>query len=155
MDERGYGSAIASAIVVLVLLISISIITGVLENTYDKTRASQNVNSQQNVNASQTDIKIENAIYHPPPENYLEITTKNTGSTVLSVSKTNLIVNGNLLAEENIEKRTISEDENTNIWIPKENFTLTTENIFPEEPSRVKVVVEYGISDYTENITSG
>lgn len=154
MDEKGYGSAIAAAVVMLVLLISISMLTGVLENSYDKVKASQAEKNQQTANATQTDIKIENATYYSS-ENYLETITKNIGSTVLETSKIDLLVEGEPIEEENIENKIVSGDSNTSVWLPEENLTLITENIFPEKPTRIKIVAEYGISDYTEKIAPG
>ncbi len=153
MEERGYGAPIALGIVVLALLASVTILVDVLDRVYDQLAVAQEKRDERVVNRIQTDIEIENVV-HSSVENNLVVVVRNTGSVELDASKTDLLVDGKLIVEENLRSRTV-DGLQTSVWLPDENLTITTENIFPTPPNAVKVVTEYGISDSTTEITLG
>lgn len=155
LDEKGYGSIIGTAAIVLILLITLGIFAASLENSYDQISTVKAERNVQMVNKIQTDVEIDNVAYVSSENENLWVVLRNTGSTELDKLKTNLIVDGTLVPEENIKYRMVDGDIDTDIWLPEENMVIETENIksiFGTSVDRVKVVTELGISDYMENI---
>lgn len=152
-DKKGYGSIVGTAALVLALLFSIGIFVTSFEKTYDEFTEVRKKNSTEMVNQIQTDVEIDNVVLENKNDN-LRIDVINTGSTELEKLKTDLIVNGTLVPAENI-RMWVGGSLETDLWLPKENLRMVTDNIISiieSSPSRVKVVSEHGISDYTENI---
>jgi archaellum component FlaF (FlaF/FlaG flagellin family) len=92
----------------------------------------------------QTDVNITSCATTPASDYDLNITLKNTGSTVLKTSDFNILING-----------TNQEFTCTKSYLYPENKTYFNVYDLPGEGSRrLKVVSDNGISDYHEYIIS-
>lgn len=155
MDESGFGAQIAIGVLALVLIISVSIFVYSVEDVYDKLVYAKQGNNDRISKRVQTDVVIENGWWDQRVDN-LRVLVRNSGSTVLNISEVNLLVdNWGVIRKENIASKSVDGigTDNTKIWAPEENLVILTENIFPTRPERVKIVTEYGISDYFTNIS--
>ncbi len=149
VDEKGYGSIIGTAALVLALLFSLSVFASSFEKSYDQYTNARNEQNTKMIFKVQTDLRIENVKSNG---DNLVVTVKNTGSTQLNKVYTDLIIDGTFYPKDNI-KKIVDNNQDTKIWFPGENLELTTDNIFNfvnTAASRVKVVSEYGISDYED-----
>jgi flagellar protein FlaF len=77
----------------------------------------------------------------------LTVAVNNTGASQLSVSDTDLLVDGRYEGRWN-ESVVAGDDPDTDLWLAGEQLTITVE--LPEQPDRVKVVAETGVSDTAE-----
>ncbi len=150
MDEKGYGPEIASAIVLLAILFSMGLLTSSWESTFDLFNSARKDRNKRFVNEVQTDLRVENVVYYQADED-MEIIAKNTGSIELDSSKIDVFVDGDLISKENIENRLV-DGSRSDVWIPEDNLVIITENVFPTTPNRVKLVSEFGISDYSTDV---
>lgn len=153
MDEKGYGSIVGTAALVLALLFSFTVFANSFEKTYDQFNEVRDEQNARMVNEIQTDVRIDNVINI---DNDLRIIVKNTGSTELNRLNTDLLINGSLYPEENMVKK-VDNNFETNIWLPGENLEIRTDNVkkFVKTANRVKVISEFGVSDYEEEIIGG
>lgn len=159
MDESGFGAQVAAGILILVLLISAIIVVYSFKSVREQLMSAWQDKGDRISDTAQTDITIENAKYDNTDDN-LRVITKNTGSTVLDVSQVNLVVpdnvttfTGSVVPEDNIKTKTIN-GENTDVWIPEKDLVIVTDdNIIENVPQRIKIVTEYGVSDYFTNIS--
>lgn len=92
------------------------------------------------------DIDLEEASYDPDDE-VLTVRISNTGSEELTIRTTHLLVDGDLVPEMN---RSIDGAPNATVWLPGETLELIVER--DDEPTRVKVVTELGLSAVTEEV---
>lgn len=149
MGERGLSSAVSLGILMIILFTSASMFVAAYGNYYGETSAAREEKGERLSNKIQTDISIENTLYDSANEN-LEVTIVNSGSTVLDTSSVYIFLEGEMVLEDNISKRQV-DGISTDVWIPKDNLKITVENV-ASKPSRIKTVVDYGISDYFERI---
>lgn len=153
MDEKGYGSIVGTAALVLALLFSFTIFANSFKKTYDQFNEVRDEQNTRMVNKIQTDVRIDNVI---KIDDNLRIIVKNTGSTELDKRNTDLLVNGSLYPKENMVRK-VNGSADTNIWLPGENLEIRTDNVlkFVKTVNRVKVISEFGVSDYEEIIGGG
>ncbi len=151
-EEKGFSSIIGLGITVLVLLIAASIFISSLKSYQDMTRAAEEVRGERLEESVQTDIEIENALYYYVGDN-LEVKAINTGSTVLETSSVQVFLDGEIVLDQNISRRLVN-GANTNVWGPEENLKIYIENQ-ASKPERIKLVSDFGISDYYTEIENG
>ena len=145
MKERGLSSIIGLGIMVVVLLIAASIFISSLRNYQGQTRTAEEERNDRIAKSVQTDIIIENAVYYENFDN-IEIKAVNTGSTVLEVPSIQVFLDGKMVLDGNISSKLV-EGTKTVVWTPRENLEVVVEDQL-QKPERIKMVTDYGVSDY-------
>ncbi len=140
----------AETSVVIALIFSVFLILGTV--TYSSIDYSKNLvknaqNDQDTMkkNKMQTDITITNVSFSNNTGNvYLNVTLQNTGKTTLNASMLEIFVNGTYYSSYNLSPP-------GNTWVPKNrtNITIYPLNYSQTTGSRIKIVTENGISDYS------
>lgn len=92
------------------------------------------------------DIELVDATYDEETET-LTVNVTNSGSEDLTVQATHLLVDGAFADPVN---RTIESHQNATTWLPGETLELAVEDI--DEPDRIKVVAELGLTVITEEV---
>ena len=105
-----------------------------------------------------TDVEIVAATYDDGAGN-LTVEIENTGTTVLSVENTDLLVDGEIQTERGHNRTSAitlddgSADSDAELWLPAETLNITVDA--DTEPDRVKVVTDNGIERATSDIQTG
>jgi|APHM01.1.fsa_nt_gi Putative archaeal flagellar protein F len=127
------------AVVALGLLICIGILFGAGSNASERVTDALEDERKQVQGTYQTDITITNADYRG---DMLVVSIKNTGDTELLISRTDLLVDGEYIADRD-RTTTVSGGDSTDLWMPGETLELS---VVLQEPDRVKIITEYGIA---------
>ncbi|MFP3909080.1 MAG: hypothetical protein ACOC5L_00640 [Halobacteriota archaeon] len=133
--------AIASAILLIAMAITASIVFNTLSSNYELLRKADIKKGEINYNQLHTFLSIDNVSYS---SGTVIINATNDGSTVIQTKKIELLFDGGLYTD-NITSTTVDGKE-VNIWIPEE--TLTVEVNSSLNPSRIKLVADNGASGY-------
>ena len=145
----GFSTSGAAAIIFIGLLIAVGIAYPVLETAHDRRSTAIDDRDDRALDLRNTAIDDLEATYDAEGE-YLVVNVTNTGSTTLSVSKTDLLIDGEYVTLP--EETTVEDDPDRNLWQPGETLSITIESV-DDEPDRVKVVTEYGIAETITEVT--
>ena len=127
------------AVIGMAVLIGFGMLYAAGSNTGEEVTDALEDDQSQSHGISHTDFIVISAEYRV---NTLRVELKNTGETVLSVSDTDLLVDGEYVSEAD-RISTVSGRTNSDLWGPEETLELRVDTAVP---SRVKVVTEYGIA---------
>jgi len=150
----GFSVAGAGGIVFVALIVAASIMSGVVFKSMEDLEESAQDNVDDWVQKGQTTFTIQNVLYNRT-NNKLTISVRNTGATVLDASKINLLKNGEMIDDENMDINIINKKGNH--WPPEENLRITINNadleFYKSVSNRVDKKLRTGIS-YPGAVTS-
>lgn len=135
-------SVSASTVVVFVgALLALGTVYPAAANGYEHvTEASHDV-SDRRLDRQNTAIAVTQATYNASNET-LTVAVENTGSTALSVNRTDVLVDN--AYRSSFDSRAVDGDATTTLWLPGE--TLRVELSSPDRPDRVTVATEHGVT---------
>ena len=134
----GFSVSASTAIIFAGLFLAFGILFPAVSNGFDQVRDAQVDRDDAQVDLRNTQIEITDTA-----EN--EITVTNTGTTSLTVSEVDVIIDGDY-QRVGEGGTSVDGDDSTDLWLPGEQLTLE----FEGSPGRIKVVTEHGISVSTE-----
>ncbi|HID43110.1 MAG TPA: hypothetical protein EYP30_04915 [Archaeoglobaceae archaeon] len=134
-------AAIASAILLVAMVISASIIFSTFSANYEMLKEAEITKNEIDYEQLHTTIDIKNVTYN---SGVIIINATNEGSTVIEADKIDVLINGEFYTD-NITSTSV-DGVNVTIWIPEE--TLRIEVSSTQIPTRVKLVTHNGVSDY-------
>ncbi|MFD1587972.1 flagellin [Halorientalis brevis] len=144
----GFSVSGSAAIVFAGMFIAFSIFYGAASNSFERVAEAQHDNSDRVVDQRNVDIEI---VYYERSDttpNRLTILVNNTGSKVVNVEETDLIVdNEYLVPDDTTVIQTDGSQPDTNLWAPGEQLNITVRGDSLYESDRVKIVTEHGIAD--------
>ena len=134
----GFSVSASTAIIFAGLFLATGILYPAMDNGMERINDAQVDRDQAQLDLRNTDISITEAEAD-------SITVRNTGSTSLTVSEVDLLVDGNYQPRDSYSA---TADGSDNLWLPGETLTL---NDFGDDNDltandRIKVVTEHGIS---------
>jgi flagellar protein FlaF len=111
--------------------------------TFEEVDEAQDSRQEQLLDRRNTAISVTNATYNTT-SGTLNLSASNEGSTTLSVNGTTVLVDNEYepTAPANVEGNAA-----TDLWEPGETLTL---NVTTTQPTRVKVVSEFGVADASD-----
>jgi flagellar protein FlaF len=127
------------AILAFALFMSVGIMYGSVWNAAERTSDSLEDGRTHSDELRKTDITVVGADY---AAGTLRLSVKNTGTTDLSVSATDLLVDGRYITAESRDSTVVGES-NTNVWVQGETLEFRVD---APPPTYVKVVTEYGVA---------
>ncbi len=133
--------AIASAILLIAMAVTASMIFSTLSSNYELLRKADIKKEQIEYNQLHTFLNVDNVSFS---SGTVTINATNDGSTVIQTDKMEVLFDGELYTD-NITSTTIDGKE-ANIWIPEETLTIEVNSSL--NPSSVKLVADNGASDY-------
>ncbi len=139
VSQMGIEVSASYAILIVALLISIGTLYVAVSNSTERVTGALEDDQRQFHETLRTDITITSADYRG---NTLVVVIKNAGKTELSVSGTDLLVDGTFISDEN-RTSTVSSSGSTNLWMPGETLELSVD--LPT-PDRVHVVTKHGVA---------
>jgi archaellum component FlaF (FlaF/FlaG flagellin family) len=138
----GTGTAAATAIILIGVVIGLILAEPSLEDAMDDLRETREDNSERSLNLANTRVELASANFNNTTKT-LNFTVRNTGSSVLEVKHLDLLVNGTWNA---------ADFGGTEYIYPADEVLASIKNV--SEPVSVKVVTRFGISDQTSEISN-
>lgn len=133
----GFSVSASAAIIFIGFVVAFTTLYPVAANGLERvTDAREDVNDRA-LDRQNTAIELANTSYD---NGTLTVEVNNTGTTELSASETDLLVDNTHWTGE----RSVEGDADTDVWLPGETLTITVENL-SMSPERVKVVTENGV----------
>lgn len=138
----GFSISGATAVVFIGLLVSTATLYPAVDRYTERRSDAMTADRERSLTQQNTGIATVNATYNVSTDR-LTITVRNTGSSTLAVSKTDLLVDGEYVLLSTVDT-TVSDDADTDIWAPGETLTITQTRT--STPNRTKVVTGPGLS---------
>jgi flagellar protein FlaF len=138
----GFSVSSASAVIFISLFVTFGMVYSAVSNSTEQVNDAERLASDQFVDQRNTNLNVTQASYS---SNTLVVEANNTGSTPLSLSETDLLVDNDHVAESEYDVLTVDGRTDTDLWLPGE--TLRVEVSFPSRPDRVLVASEHGLRD--------
>jgi flagellar protein FlaF len=136
----GFGVSGATAIIFLGLFIAAGTVLTTTSATVEQIDEAQDERQERLLDRRNTEIAVASAVYNTT-SGTLNLSVSNDGSTTLSVNGTTVLVDNEY---NSTSTATVEGTAATDLWEPGETMTL---NVSMAEPTRVKVVSEFGVSD--------
>jgi archaellum component FlaF (FlaF/FlaG flagellin family) len=152
--EVGVSVSAAVAIVFTGFVISAAIFFAAFDSTTTRLVDTSSRSYDEQFNRLHTSISIENATYTWAT---LTLTMKiiNTGSVSIDAKCTHVLVDGKLKTDLISWGQSKIDGVSSTVWSPDTTLELKMPGMYypyGEHPDRIKVVVEYVVSDYTTDI---
>jgi flagellar protein FlaF len=137
----GFSVSGASAIIFVGMFLSFGMVYTAASNGYEAVSEAQSAVHEDALAQKNTAIDVANVSYDAANDT-LTVNVSNTGSSSLSVDRTDLVVDNEY--QTTAASTTVEDDDETDLWLPGEtlSFTLT----LTASPTRVKVVTETGVA---------
>lgn len=137
----GFSVSGASAIIFVGMFLSFGMVYTAASNGYEAVSEAQSAVHEDALAQKNTAIDVANVSYDAADDT-LTVNVSNTGSSSLSVDRTDLVVDNEY--QTTAASTTVEGDAETDLWLPGEtlSFTLT----LTSSPTRVKVVTETGVA---------
>lgn len=136
----GFSVSGATVVLFLGMVVSLGIAYSGAFNAFEQVDDAYHDDADRLLEQKNTAIEVANVSWNGTDR--LTVEVENTGSTSLSVSDTDLLVDN--AYQETFVTRTVGGNPDTDLWLPGETLTLTV--TADQEPTRVKVVTETGVS---------
>lgn len=146
----GFSVSGSAAIIFVGVIVAAGIAVPPIVGSFGELSSSQSQQIDRGVDALNTDISIESAIYYDDGSDELELELENTGSTSLAVADTSLLVDGEIPDSGDVTTA-VDGDSSAQLWRPGERLTITVSGV-TQVPERMKVVTENGIAETTTEI---
>lgn len=136
----GFSVSASAAVIFVGLVVVFTTVYPAVDNGFERLTDARQDDADRLLAQQNTAIDVTNVTYDGG-SNTLIVTANNTGSTTVSLSDTDLIVDN----EYYEGTRTVEGSSATDLWQPGE--TLTVEVTVSPAPDRVRLVAEHGVAD--------
>jgi flagellar protein FlaF len=137
----GFSVSGAAAVIFATIFITFGMWFTASANSFERVSEAENAQSDTVLETQNTAISVANVTYNATTDE-LTVTVNNTGASQLTVGKTDLLVDGQY--RSGWEEVATVEGVDTRLWLAGETLTATV--TAPEEPARIKIVTENGVS---------
>ena len=139
----GFGVSGASAVIFLGLFMAAGTLYATASNTAELVSDAHHDDRERLLDRQNTALNVTDATYDTS-ESTLNVTVENTGTYVLSVSATTVLVDNTYVSTENA---TVGGASGTDLWEPGHTLRLSVSMSSVTDDARVKVVTETGVAD--------
>lgn len=137
----GFSTSGATAIIFMGVLIAAGIAYPVFQTAHEQRTTAIEDRDDRSLAMRNTAVEVASWSYNESGNGNFTMDVNNTGSTVLSVPETDLLVDG--VYQESYETRVNGSTERE-LWQPGETLTVT---VSTSRPNRVKIVTEHGVAE--------
>ncbi|MDS0476484.1 flagellin [Natrinema sp. 1APR25-10V2] len=137
----GFSTSGATAIIFIGVLVAAGIAVPVLQTAQEERRAAIDERDDRALAMRNTAIEVASWGYNESGNNDFTMDVNNTGSTVLSVPETDLLIDG---VYQGTYETSVDGTADRELWQPGETLTVT---VSTSRPDRVKLVTEHGIAE--------
>ena len=139
----GFSVSGSAAIIFVAAFIGFGMFYSATANGFEQVTDAREDQQDRLLEQQNTGISIISATWNSDGNDELVVAVNNTGSTTLSVSDTDLLVDNDYQAGF---ETTVDGDGSTDVWAPGTQLTITVTSL-DSRPDRVKVIAENGIAD--------
>lgn len=136
----GFSVSGSAAIVFIAAFVSVGILYTAAYNGYEEITVAEDGQADRLLQQRNTDVSIVGTSYNATETNFT-VQIMNDGSTSLSVSETDVVLDG--AYQSAWESYNVS-GSTTDVWVPGETLNVTVNS--SSDPGRVKVVTGTGVS---------
>jgi flagellar protein FlaF len=144
----GFSVSGAAAIILASLFIALGMWDSAGTNSFERVTEAQNDRTDTVLDTRNTDIEIVAAEYNASGNDELSVRVDNTGAAQLSVSETDLFVDGSY--ETDWTTSTVDGNSETDLWLAGEQLMINVS--LSAAPDRVKVVSETAVADTNASV---
>lgn len=137
----GFSVSGSAAIVFIAAFVSVGILYSAAYNGYEEVTVAEDGQADRLLQQRNTDVSIVGTSYNSTEENFT-VQIMNDGSTTLSVSETDVVLDG--VYQSSWESYNVSGSTTTDVWAPGETLNVTVNST--SDPGRVKVVTGTGVA---------
>jgi len=137
----GFSVSGSAALIFVAMFIGFGMFYSATANGFESVNDAREDQSDRLLDQQNTKINIASATYDSTNDE-LVVDIDNTGSTELSVSETDLLVDN---VYQSGYSTSVDGDSNTDIWSPQARLTITVS--LTNAPNTVKIVTETGVAD--------
>jgi Putative archaeal flagellar protein F len=141
----GFSVSASTAVIFAGLFLALGMFYPAMANSYERVQAADANQADRALEQANTDIRLDDTTINnvPSGDNQVDITLTNNGSTSLTVSETDLLVNGTYIQRSELDTE-VDGNSTTNLWLPGETLIITYETSGTVD--RVRVVTEHGVA---------
>ncbi|MFB6070198.1 MAG: fla cluster protein FlaF [Halanaeroarchaeum sp.] len=148
----GFSVSASTAIVFIAAFVSVGIMYTAAFNGYERVEDATSVEMESSLARQNTAIDVTNVTHDTSgTTDYVNVSVLNEGSTALSVTDTDVLLNGTYV--DTFASRTVTTDggtieagpNGTDLWLPNETLTVSIHRNV-SEPIHVSVVTENGVT---------
>jgi len=145
----GFSVSAATAVIFAGLFLALGIFYPAMANSYERVQSADADQADRALEQANTDIRLDDATSTGGGGgNQLEVTLTNNGSTSLTVSETDVLVDGSYIQRSELDTTVTNvdgtDDSATDLWLPGETLAITYDTT--ETVDRVRIVTEHGVS---------
>jgi flagellar protein FlaF len=144
----GFSVSGSAAIIFVSMFIAFGAWYTASANTFEQVTEAETANTDAALGERNTRMAITSATY---TGGTLTVTANNTGAKQLSLSDTDLLVDGQIVTNWQGDNATIEGYGDTDLWMAGEELTISLSR--STQPTRVKLVTETGVADIAEVTT--
>lgn len=146
----GFSISGSFAIIAVAAFMSFSLVFTASSNGFEKVTDAQDQRFDDDLGRKNTAINVTQADW--TASDVLVVEVENGGATTLTVSDTDVVVDGAYVNHSSFSVEQVDGDSSTDLWQPGETYHVeVNESVLNDQiatpPDRVKVVTEYGVSD--------
>lgn len=135
----GFSVSGSTALIFVAMFIAFGIFSSAASNGFERVSDAYHDDADRVLDQQNTDVVIASLSCSPT----FALNVTNTGSTALSVSDTDVLLDNEFYDHTDFETHEVAGNATTDLWLPGENLTLANASL---APSRVKVVTGPGVS---------
>jgi flagellar protein FlaF len=141
----GFSVSGAAAIIFASMFVAFGVWFTASANSFDQVSDAQDQQTESLIESENTEITIVSATYNESGNELLRIDANNTGASQLSLSETDLLIDGEFVEgwQENWSVN-VNSNATTDLWLSGEQLSITRD--LTTAPDRVKIVTEYGVA---------
>jgi flagellar protein FlaF len=144
----GFSVSGAAAIIFISLFIGFGMWYTAGMNSFERITDAQSDRTDRVVDTRNTEIEIVSADYNQSGEEEVSVVVDNTGAAQLSVSETDLLVDGQYVNSWN--ESSVEGNSETDLWLAGEQLVINASRA--SAPERVKVVADTGVADTNSSV---
>ncbi len=141
----GFSVSASTAVIFAGLFLALGMFYPAVANSYERVQAADANQADRALEQANTDIQLDGTTINniPAGDNEVVVTLTNNGSTSLTVSETDLLINGTYIQRSELNTK-VDGDTTTDLWLPGETLDITYDT--SGAVNRVRVVTEHGVA---------
>ncbi|NHN59171.1 MULTISPECIES: hypothetical protein [Halorussus] len=149
----GFSVSGATVVLFLGIVISFGIAHAAVNNGVEAVNDAYQDSTDKELSRQNTGITIGSAVANTASDT-LNVSVENTGSSTLSITDTDILINGTYTSHDSMETLEVDGNDTTGLWLPGETlyfvYDYGSDSDFTNAPTRVKVVTDSGVSAAAE-----
>ena len=141
----GFSVSASTAVIFAGLFLALGMFYPAVANSYERVQAADANQADRALEQANTDIQLNGTTINniPAGGSEVNVTLTNNGSTSLTVSETDLLINGTYIQRSELNTK-VDGDTTTDLWLPGETLDITYDT--SGAVNRVRVVTEHGVA---------